>query len=323
MIIMESIQIATYALGLIFVIAFASKGIKYARMPIHLRWELYPLAGETKRPWGGSYLEEPEWWTKPREGKSLAGELKFMGKEVLYFKEYFDKNRGLWYIVYPLHVGIFLFIGFFALLLVGALTMVADVNVSGNSSNAWGEFLYYLTLIVGIAAFISGTIGALSLFLRKVIDKTMSPYTRRIEYLNILLVLAIFLTGLISWAAADSTFTIAREYMRSLFSFKEMDRADGVIIAHIILLALFLTYLPFTNMMHFFAKFFTYHMVRWDDAPQLRGSEIERKLSPLLNQQVTWSATHLQDIERWSDVAKSNVEPGTTEGRRKAQKEEI
>lgn len=319
---MAGLQIATYILGLIFVIAFASKALKFARMPMHLRWELYPLAGETKRPWGGSYLEEPEWWTKPREGKSLAGELKFMGKEVLYFKEYFDKNRSLWWIVYPLHIGIFMFVGFFALLFVGALTMVGDVAVSGESANAWGKLIYYLTLVVGIAVFVLGTAGALALFIRKLVDKTMSPYTRRIEYFNILLVLAVFLTGLVSWAVADSTFGTAREYMRSLFSFNEIASVDGVIIAHIILLALFLAYLPFTNMMHFFAKFFTFHMVRWDDAPHLRGSKVERKLQPLLEQPVSWSAPHLQNINRWSDVAKTNTEPETTDGRRITRKEE-
>ena len=105
---MEALQIAAYILAGIFVIAFLSRGVRYARMPIHLRWELYPVAGETKRPWGGSYLEDSDWWTKAREEKSFIGEMTFFGKEVFFFKEYFHRNRSLWYIVYPFHIGIFL-----------------------------------------------------------------------------------------------------------------------------------------------------------------------------------------------------------------------
>lgn len=319
---MAGLQIATYVLGLIFVIAFASKALKYARMPMHLRWELYPLAGETNRPWGGSYLEEPEWWTKPIEGKSLLGEIRFMAEEILYFKGYLENNRGLWWIVYPFHMGIFLLVGFFALLIVGALTMVGDIAVSGQSTNAWGEIVYYFTLVVGVAALILGTVGAAGLLAKKAVDRNMSPYTRRIEYLNIILVLAIFLTGLISWVVADATFTDARAYVHSLFSFEEIDGIAGVSIAHIVLLSVFLAYLPFTNMMHFFAKFFTFHMVRWDDAPHLRGSEVERKLEPALRKEITWSAEHIKGIKRWGDIASVNDEPETADGRRLTQKEE-
>jgi nitrate reductase gamma subunit len=305
---MAGVQVATYVLGLIFVVAFAWKVIKYLRMPVHLRWELYPLAGESKRPWGGSYLEEPEWWTKPREEKSFSGEMKFMGREIFFFKEYFDRNRSLWHIVYPFHLGVFLFVGFFVLLLVGALTLRADMAVAGESAPVWGRLVYYLTLVVGVAALVLGTAGSLGLLFRKLVDKTMGPYTRRIEYFNILFVLAIFLTGLISWAAADSTFATARGYVNSLFTFADVAGVNAVIVAHIVLLALFLSYLPFTNMMHFFAKFFTYHMVRWDDKPHLRGSELERKLKPQLQFPLGWSAAHTQSIKHWSDVAKGDVE---------------
>ena len=155
---MGALQIVTYVLGAIFIIAFLSKGAKYARMPIHLRWELYPLAGEAKRPWGGSYLEDSNWWTKAREEKSFAGEMTFLGKEVLFFKEYFHRNRSFWYIVYPFHIGIFLLVGFFALLLVDALTMVGGIAVSAESSNAWGLLIHYVTLIVGVAGLIFGAI---------------------------------------------------------------------------------------------------------------------------------------------------------------------
>ena len=301
---MEAVQIATYILGVVFAVGFLSQAFQYARMPIHLRWELYPLAGERNRPWGGSYLEEPEWWTSPHRGrKSLAGELAFMGQEVFFFREYFHRNRRLWTIVYPFHMAIFLFILFFVLLIAGAIGLSAEMSISGEASGAGEKFIYYATLVSGVGAFALGTIACAGLFLYKITDPKMRIYARRIEFFNIFLVLAIFLTGLLSWATADATFADAREFVRSLFSLKEMTRIEAVSMAYILLLGMFLAYLPFTNMMHFFAKFFTYHKVRWDDAPHLRGSRVERGIEPLLEQPVTWSAPHIRGIKQWRDIA--------------------
>jgi len=302
---MEVIKIVTYVLAGIFVVAFALQFLKYHKMPTHLRWELYPLAGEKHRPWGGSYLEDPDWWKKPAEEKSFIREMVFMGKEIFYFKEYLHSNRSLWYIVFPFHMGIFLFVGFFALLIVGTLTMLAtDIAISAESANIWGKFLYYVTLITGVAGFVLGTIGCLALFIRKIVDQTMSAYTRRIEYINILFVLAVFLTGLLAWGIVDPTFEASRTYMYNLITFGDMQGTSALLVTHGILLALLLAYIPFTNMMHFFAKHFTFNSVRWDDRPNFRGSQVENSLGPLLEQRVNWAAPHLQSINRWSDVAK-------------------
>ncbi len=299
---MVALHVVTYVLFSIFAVAFLWKGYQQSKMPIHLRWELYPLAGEKSRPWGGSYLEAPDWYKKPRKHHSFAGEMAFLGKEVFFFREYFRRNRSLWYIVYPFHIGIILLVTFFFLVVIGALTTIGGVEVSAASSNAWGLLLYYVTLIVGIPALILGTISCLALLIRKFVDPTMSPYTRRVEYFNIVFVLAMFLTGLLAWAVADRGFDIAREYMKSLLTFGSIEGLPSLSAAHAVLLVLLLAYLPFTNMMHFFAKFFTYHKVRWDDCPNLRGSALERELKPLLEQQINWAAPHMQSLRRWVDV---------------------
>jgi len=305
---MENIsQIATYFFVFVFIIGFVSRLVKYSRMPVHLRWELYPIAGETKRPWGGSYLEESEWWKKPVEEKSFFGEIKFMAQEILCFREYFKRNRSLWYIVYPFHIGIFLFAGFFLLLVIGSLMLLGDVVISGESASFWGKLVYYLTLATGGTALVVGAAGCFALLIRKVVDSNMRPYTRRIEYFNIMLVLGIFITGICSWAFADSTFSTARDFTRGLITLGDAGSMDGIIISHIILIGLFLAYLPFTNMMHFFMKHFTYNSVRWDDVPHLRGNRIELQLQPLLAQPVSWAAPHIEGINRWSDISGSQT----------------
>jgi hypothetical protein len=67
--------------------------------------------------------------------------------------------------------------------------------------------------------------------------------------------------------------------------------------------ALFLFYLPFTRMVHFFAKYFTYHEVRWDDREVEPGSALEKRLRAALDFGVTWSAEHLQTGRTWREIA--------------------
>jgi len=62
-------------LGIVFfLIAVAARFVFWSRMPMHLRWELYPVAheGGGRAAYGGSYLEESDWWQKKRQ-VSLLG----------------------------------------------------------------------------------------------------------------------------------------------------------------------------------------------------------------------------------------------------------
>ncbi|MFC1909884.1 respiratory nitrate reductase subunit gamma [Chloroflexota bacterium] len=303
------LQLLTYAFVLLIIVMFLSRLAKYTQLPVHLRWELYPLAGEKHRPWGGSYLEETEWWNKPREEKSFINEIKFMGEEVLYFKEYFHLNRPYWYSVYPFHIGAFLFIGFIGLLIVGALTVIGGITVSGSSPELWGQIVFYATIIVGGISYIFGTAGAISLLARRLFNKDLNPYTRRAEHANAVMILVLFLTGLVSWAVFDPGFMMARGYLVGLFTFSPTIGIQPLLVAHILLILIIASYLPSTNMMHFFAKWFTYHKIRWDDAPNVHGGGLEKKLQPAFGQSISWSAPHIQEFQRWSDIVpKETVE---------------
>lgn len=95
----------------IFVLAVVARVIMWSKMPMHLRWELYPVAHEGRRAkWGGSYLEESEWWTKPRHF-SLVSEVAAMAKEILFLVALRDNNRPLWRRSFPFHFGLYLVAG--------------------------------------------------------------------------------------------------------------------------------------------------------------------------------------------------------------------
>ena len=65
--------VITYSAFLVFYAVIIYKCIRLVRMPLHLRWEIYPVPheGEKKAKYGGSFFEEVMWWKKPIK-KSLT-----------------------------------------------------------------------------------------------------------------------------------------------------------------------------------------------------------------------------------------------------------
>jgi len=287
----------------IFVVVILGKIIKYFTMPLHVRWELYPLPHEKGREYGGSYFEELNWWEKPIE-KSMLGQVKFMIPEILFVKSLYHDNRKLWYVSFPFHFGIYLVIACIALLFVGAI-----VNIAGLSpQNAISVFLQSLAVIFGAVGFILGTIGAIGLLLRRAFNEDLRAFAAPVDYFNLVFILAIFLSGLIAWLYFDSTLAVSREYMKSLITFSPVVVGSSSLVVHIILISLFLIYLPFTHMTHFIGKYFTWHEVRWDDRINTRGSTIEAKVNKLLNVKQNWSAPHITPDKTWAETATEEVE---------------
>ena len=84
-----NIQLLTYLALFIALVAIVRKIYRYATAPEHLRWELYPVPHEKGRSdYGGSYLEELDWWSKKRNSDML-NELKEMLSEILFLKGVF------------------------------------------------------------------------------------------------------------------------------------------------------------------------------------------------------------------------------------------
>ena len=101
--------VAYVAIG-VFVVAVVARFLMWKRMPMHLRWELYPVPHEGKRAeYGGSYLEEVDWWKKPREQDKVA-ELNAMATEIFFLVALREHNKKLWWRSFPFHFGIYLVI---------------------------------------------------------------------------------------------------------------------------------------------------------------------------------------------------------------------
>jgi nitrate reductase gamma subunit len=295
LLIFSYICLFVFLAGLIWRIA------RYAGLPMHVRWELYPVAHEKGKPYGGSYLEELDWWHRPRS-INLFGEFTVFMREILFFREYFKSRRGFWYFVYPFHIGLFLILLWILLLVLGALLRISGLPVSANSSNAGILTAYYLTVITGLGSFITGIFGCIGLLLKRVINIDLRNYTDPIDYFNLVCILAIFVLGLLGWLVEGQSFDAARNFVTGLIFFKP-EVLSPVTVAFAILSLAFLAYMPFTRMMHYVAKYFTYHNVRWDDEPNSRGSKMEDQINKLLAQHETWAAPHIKPGSSWVEQA--------------------
>lgn len=289
----------SYALLTIFVVAFIRRSVKLARLPVHLRWELAPVPHEKGRAkYGGSYLEVSEWWTKPME-KDHLNEGLYMLQEILFLKALFEHKRSLWYFSFPFHFGLYLLTAGAGLLLLGG-----GASAVGIAGPGWGILTRALPVVLG-AGYALGLCGAVGLFFTRVFSHELANSTSVSTYFNVTLLGALFGTGLWSVLSLPDFSAGILGFSDALFSADFTLTLPGILKTHLLLAFVFLAYLPFTQMMHFVAKYFTYHEVRWDDRPLVAGGKMEKELKEMLGQSPTWAGPHVgADGKRtWVDIA--------------------
>jgi len=285
----------------VFVAGCAWRVWRYHRAPVHLRWDLYPVAHEPKehREHGGSYLEKMEWWEHPRR-RSLLAETGAMVEEIVLLKGVWENNRKLWRASLPFHWGLYLM----ALTTAGMFPLLL-----GWSWPAAGPLLR----VAGAAGGILLSLGAGGLLALRSMDRGLKLYTTPLDRMNLALLLGF---GILSTAVALSPGGVAGA--AAVLAGALRGRAaelSPLLTVQMALGALFLMYLPFTRMIHMLAKYFTYHEVRWDDEPLEPGSAMARRLRKALDYGVDWSAGHVGAGRSWGEVATSNPPSAEKGGR--------
>jgi len=300
------VYVIAYLAVIVFISAVLYRFVGYLRNPMHIRWELYPVAHEGKRAsYGGSYMEEVDWWKKPRE-KSLIAELKAMLEEIILLKAVRDNNRPLWYLTYPFHLGLYLTAAFIALVGVGAIAQLAGVAIGPITP---------FTNLIRLVGFILGLIGAVSLFYKRLTDSGLRNYSSFEHFFNLALFIITIGIGILTWIFVDPTFNMARTFVASLISFNLAPIKSPLFLVQMFLASLLIAYIPLTHMSHFFMKYFLYHDIRWGDDPNVDNPAIQAKIGVVLNYPVTWAAPHIAGHGKntWAEVATFNpaAEPET------------
>jgi nitrate reductase gamma subunit len=295
------LYVVVYASFLVFAIACITRAIRYSSFPLHLRWELYPVPHEPPErvAHGGSYFETSNWWTEKRK-YNLGGELGVMIPEMLFLKGLWEFNRRLWRVSFLFHFGLYLLIATIAMvfaaavLSLGSFTGVAMVVVA----------VYRGTAALGTLLALAGAAG---LLVRRISDKELRNYTNPADIFNLLF----FLTTLLVLTAGYVTrpeWLNVQEIARGLLTWDTSVTIPPVFGVGLLLAAALVAYIPLTHMSHFIAKYFTYHNIRWDDAPNMKGSTIEAKIAQQLTYRPTWNASHLaaDGKKNWVDIATTN-----------------
>lgn len=289
-------HIGVFGVLAVFLIVTIYRAWSIARLPVHLRWELAPIPHEKgKGKYGGSYLEEYEWWKK-RQQKSRLAPLRYMAVEILLLRGVWKHNRRLWPLTFAFHSGIYLV---FAMLLLSILNAI--FIITGVPASVLDVFLA-ITSVVALAGYLLGGLGAISLILKRTLDANLRSFNSVSKYFNLVFLGAVFISGAYSWFATPDFALAMSRFIQGLVTLDTGLNLAFPLSMHVILASLFFLYLPWTDMIHFVAKYFTYHEIKWNDAP--KDARMEKELKGLLAQPVSWSAEHIKadGKKSWADL---------------------
>ena len=294
----------------IFFIAVVARFLMWSRMPMHLRWELYPVAheGGGRAAYGGSYLEEGDWWKKRRE-VSLLGELKVMVPEILFLVALKEHNKKLWTRSFPFHFGLYLVAIATILMVIGG---IAGALAPAGLAAPLLKVLGILVPFCGAAGLVLGILGAVGLYQRRM-GRDMRDYTAPADFFNLIFFVIAFGVALLTFLLVDRDFSLVSAFVANLVTFHLVPLGGGgtatlLLSASVILLALLSAYIPTTHMSHFVGKYFAFHSIRWKDDPNLPGGGEEKTIEKMLNQPISWSAEHIK-----GDGKKTWLEAATEE----------
>jgi nitrate reductase gamma subunit len=270
-----------YASIVFFIVATLGRVRKTVNAPVHLHWELYKRS---------SLYELSDWWTRPHN--TLGGKLGTMILDILTLREFFHRNRRFWYPLFVFHAGLYLLILWHAWLFIRSVAL--NVETASAFGWFWGIFSTLLTLVG----------GAMILWMRMT-DEELKVHYPPIHYVKWIFVILTLLGGVY---AVDvhfgSRMPALLKYVREQVTFSDFEHklhpAFGPAF-HIAFASAWLIYLPFSHVFQVFFRY--YHYLRWDDVPNVRGSEMEKRVKENLERPVSWSAPHIPSGKRWKEVA--------------------
>ena len=189
--------------------------IHWLFLPAHVKWTLYPV---------------PE---------GLAGQLKYMAKEMFTFETLYKFNRRLWFGSFSMHMAMVGAVLFFILYLTGLST----------------KLVVQLCLLVLV-------IAAIYIIGLRIYDKNLRLLSNFEEFFNVAFLGGVAAAGLA--ASMPHVSVSLRLYFLGFIEFHpDASFLSTVHILAVFLGGLFLMYLPFSKMIHYVSKYFTYHHINW------------------------------------------------------------
>jgi len=275
-----------------FLVASVYRGIQYASAPLHAHWDLYRT---------NSIYALTDWWTRPEH--SFGRKLGSMLLDILFLREFYHRNRRLWYPLYAFHAGLYLLFCWHLWLFVSAVT--TNIETASSIGWVWGTFSTFLAFV-----------GAAGILIMRIVDEDLKVYYPPIHYIKWVFILLTLIGGMV---AVDvhfkSNMPVLLKYVREQVTFADFEHKLHPALApalHVLFAAMWLIYLPFSHVFQVFFRY--YHTLRWDEVPNKPGSEVEKKVKEFLKRPVTWAAPHISSGKTWEEVAtetRANPSAGT------------
>lgn len=262
-----------------------------ASLPLNLRWEIYPVPQESneRRKYGGSYMEEVDWSERSVESSKLA-ELAEMGAEIFTLKRVRDHNPyQVWPLSITMHWGIYLLLIWFGLLAV----------------SIWFPIPNSLTIATGVLALTMGLVGSIGLIIRRISSQDLKLYSTPADYFNLIFLALVFGLGLISWVF-DPQFKSHQTYLENMLTMQP-STLPIITVAMFFTLQTFAIYMPFTKLIHYVMKHFTFTEILWDDAYTAKDSDKERQIQHQLGYPKRWSGSHYSRKKTWIEDVQSTT----------------
>lgn len=195
----------------------------------------------------GSLYKLSRWTAAPKNlpwglypTPDTGGQLKEILEENLYQKSVLKYNRQLWFGTWAFHVGL---------------------NII---------FLWLILLILGLTSTVLAKIGGALMFVGLIYLLIMRSTLRHVRilssfqsYFNLLLLLAIVISGAYVGVTQAVTAELARSYLLGILTLNPVTIAHPAFLLHLLLVEFFAIYFPFSPMFHMVSKFFTFHGVKW------------------------------------------------------------
>ena len=178
-------------------------------------------------------------WTLHPVPKGLTGQLNYMLKEIFTFETLYRFNRRLWVGSFCMHMA-----------MLGAAVFLV-LNLLGWTQGFPVRYCLWLLAVSVIYV----------LWLR-MIDGNLRVLSSFEEYFNLAFLAAVATSGLL--ASTPHSSSSSRAYLMGLLTLQPgaIPLAWDQLLA-VFLGGLFLIYLPWSKMVHYIAKYFTYHHINW------------------------------------------------------------
>lgn len=290
-----------------FVCLAIIRTLKYLKdSPLHIRWELYPIPheGHERAAYGGSYMEETNWWTKKRHVDHWM-DIKAMLAEILFLETTYKDNQKLWLRTYPFHCGMYMLMGGTIILNFAVILLLLGVCPSNGFILFLGNIINAIVLF-GALCILCGGLGLICL--RKS-DPNLRKYTAMEQWLNLFSFVIFAGLTLCAWTFNPDYYALARNFIYNLYTANFQPLGSTWFVLNMLAGFAVLIWIPVTNMRHLIMKYWLWHDIRWGDQATVWSKKNQEIIPDLLQYQSTWDAQHISEggaNKNWSDIATSN-----------------